>query len=69
MFILLCRSKKNALFEVSKMNNGSRRALTGSIHKIREFELEKVRFIYVVLVFIMYIKTSTLIFNLVFIYR
>nr|XP_021184136.2 serine/threonine-protein kinase meng-po isoform X1 [Helicoverpa armigera] len=24
------------------MNNGSRRALTGSIHKIREFELEKV---------------------------
>jgi hypothetical protein len=25
-----------------KMNAGSRRALTGSIHKIREFELEKV---------------------------
>lgn len=24
------------------MNNGTRRALTGSIHKIREFELEKV---------------------------
>lgn len=28
------------------MNNGTRRALTGSIHKIREFELEKVRFIF-----------------------
>lgn len=26
------------------MNNDNRRALTGSIHKVREFELEKVSY-------------------------
>lgn len=41
------------------MNNGTRRGLAGSIHKVREFELEKVSS----LLFTFYIFLSTVFFT------